>query len=97
MVTDLLSLYTPSQVTGGHLAQVKERGRGLVFEQWSVFLLLIIPHPQVSCQIISISLNISQQCCILLGLLTQSDVDQFANLPTCSNSAHMTDAYTFCV
>ncbi len=67
MVTELLSLYTPSQGTSGHLAQVKrERGGGFVFEQWSVFLLLLIPHPQVSCLNILTPLDISQQCCILL-------------------------------
>ncbi len=92
-MTELLSLYTTSQVTSSHLALLKQGG-GDVFEQWSVFLLLLIPHPQVSGLIISIPLNISQQCCILLGLLIPSDVDQFA---TCLNLAHMTDAYKFCV
>ncbi len=68
-------------MTGGHLALLQEQGGGgYVFEQRSVSLLLLIPHPQASGLIISIPLNISQHCCIPLGLLIQSDADPFIHL-----------------
>ncbi len=41
--------------------------------------------------------NISQQCCIPLGLLIQSQADQSAHLPIYLSLACMTDAYIFCV
>ncbi len=102
VVAELLQLIYPypgdwrSPVPVGQKRGTK-RGGGFVYEQWSVFLLILIPHPQVSCLIILIPLSISQQYCILLGLPIQSDVDQSANLPTYLNLAHMTDAYTSCV
>ena len=101
-----MSAYIPlPQVTGGHLAQVTGGGGGgmggvYVCEQRSVFPLLLIPHLWslvLSMPIFIFYFNISQQCCILLGLLIQSQVDPSADLPIYSSLACMTDAYIFCV
>ena len=62
------------------------------------FLLLIIPRLLVFGLIYTnFYFNISQQCCILLGLLIQSQADQSANLPIYLSLACMTDACIFCV
>ena len=66
--------------------------------QRSVFPLLLIPHPSFGLICTnSFYFNISQQCCILLGLLIQSQADQSAHLPIYLSLACMTDAYIFCV